>query len=84
MVRLDPLESAAVASGEDFRLLRDWVHALFRHRRKQIGGLLRQLLGADAAAEALARGGWSERLRAENLALDDFLLLAREFPLKTL
>lgn len=82
IVLLEPLETPPVRTSAELEPFRAWVHALFRGRRKQIGGLLRERLGADGATAALARGGWSQKLRPENLALDDFLLLAREFPLE--
>lgn len=80
VVRLEPLAAPPVTSAEELDALRGWVQALFQGRRKQIGGLLRERLGAAGAAAALERGGWSRAVRPENLRLDDFLLLAREFP----
>jgi 16S rRNA (adenine1518-N6/adenine1519-N6)-dimethyltransferase len=60
---------------------RAWVKRLFASRRKQVGGVLRALLGDRAAGEALAAGGWEPSLRPERLGPSDFLLLAERYRL---
>ncbi len=74
VVRLEPRKTLPQA---DFGAYRDWVRGLFQGRRKQLGRLLRELLGAEGAARALELGGWDERLRPENLDSDDIARLAR-------
>jgi 16S rRNA (adenine1518-N6/adenine1519-N6)-dimethyltransferase len=59
---------------------RAWVKRLFATRRKQIGGMLREALGDDAAARAMAQGGWKPSMRPDSLAPRDFLLLAERYP----
>jgi len=80
VVRLRPRTPPLLTGAAEMQALRGWVHGLFRSRRKQLGGLLRACLGAPEAAEALRLGGWSARLRPENLGLDDYLTLARAYP----
>ena len=60
---------------------RAWVQTLFRSRRKQLRGLLRARLGSEAAEDALRLGGWHPSARPQELAVDDFQLLAENFPL---
>ena len=58
-----------------------WVRTLFRSRRKQLRGLLRGVLGEGAADDALTALSRSATVRPEVLGHEDFLLLARQFPL---
>ena len=59
---------------------RSWVKRLFATRRKQIGGMLREALGEDAAARAMAQAGWKPSLRPDALGPRDFLFLAERYP----
>jgi 16S rRNA (adenine1518-N6/adenine1519-N6)-dimethyltransferase len=66
---------------EEYLRYRDWVKRLFRSRRKQLRGLLRQTLGEARSREALERLGWDPRSRCSDLAPLDYLHLARLFAL---
>jgi len=59
---------------------RAWVKRLFATRRKQIGGMLRDALGADAAARSMAERGWRPAMRPDGLAPSDYLFLAERHP----
>jgi 16S rRNA (adenine1518-N6/adenine1519-N6)-dimethyltransferase len=81
LVHLEP--EVALGSREEYRGYAAWVRELFGRRRKQLGRLLRDTLGADRAARALERGGMDAAARPEVLPPASFLFLAREFPLKS-
>jgi 16S rRNA (adenine1518-N6/adenine1519-N6)-dimethyltransferase len=69
-----------VADIELYEAFSQWVRALFRERRKQIGGLLRRFLGAETAAQALQSMELRSQLRVESLSIEAFVRLAREHP----
>ena len=58
------------------------MRELFGHRRKQLGRLLKDALGAERATRALISGKLDAKARPEVLSPSTFLFLAREFPLK--
>jgi len=65
---------------ERYPAYRAWVKRLFAARRKQIGGMLKDALGDDAAARALAERGWAPSMRPDQLGPEDFLFLAERYP----
>ncbi len=71
---LEPLDSPDV-----YRGYRSWVHRLFSHRRKQLGGLLRGLLGPAGESDALAILGLPGEARPDRVSPKGFLALARKF-----
>jgi 16S rRNA (adenine1518-N6/adenine1519-N6)-dimethyltransferase len=66
----------------DFRHLKEVVAASFAHRRKTLPNSLALvgLASREQAAEALAAIGKPAEMRAEALAPEDFLVLAKELP----
>jgi 16S rRNA (adenine1518-N6/adenine1519-N6)-dimethyltransferase len=64
----------------EYPAYRAWVRRLFAGRRKQIGHILRGLLGPEGDRR-LEGWGWDPARRPETLAPGDFLRLAREAPL---
>ncbi|HET7353500.1 MAG TPA: 16S rRNA (adenine(1518)-N(6)/adenine(1519)-N(6))-dimethyltransferase RsmA [Gaiellaceae bacterium] len=66
----------------DFRHLKEVVAASFAHRRKTLPNSLALvgLASREQAAEALAAIGKPAEMRAEALAPEDFLALAKELP----
>ena len=73
--RRDPL-----GTPELYPAYRAWVKRLFATRRKQLGGMLREALGADDAARSMAERGWRPAMRPDGLAPSDFLFLAERYP----
>ena len=53
------------------------VKLLFGQRRKQLGKLLGQIVGKDAAAAALAGAGFSPELRPDKLTVAQYVALTR-------
>lgn len=78
VVALEPREP--LGAPEEFSNYASWVRRLFQGRRKQVGGLLRRVLGPGRAAEALEVVGGDPRARPETLEPGVFLALARRFP----
>lgn len=77
-VRLDPR-----VAGPDPALwpaYQAWVRRLFQSRRKQVGKLLRPLVGEVGVEEFLRDFGVQGTERPESLPPEAFLLLARKFP----
>ena len=66
----------------DYGRYKAWVKRTLGARRKQIGRILRDALGAEEAKRFLAGTGWDPALRPGCLGPSDFLLLARTFPLE--
>jgi 16S rRNA (adenine1518-N6/adenine1519-N6)-dimethyltransferase len=56
-----------------------WAHRLFSQRRKQVGGLLREILGADKAVEALNGLGIQAQERPDRIHPNGYLLLAKTY-----
>ena len=79
LIRLQP--AADPVDPALFDVLRGWVLRLFRERRKQLGGLLRDAVGPEQAALILRVTGWDPGRRPESLERDDFVRLARGFSL---
>lgn len=58
-----------------------WAHRLLSQRRKQVGGLLREVLGAEKAAEALLGLGIPAQERPDRIPPIGYLFLARTYGL---
>ena len=69
-----PLAPPAVYAG-----YRAWVRRLFSGRRKQVGRILRGILGREGE-QALEAWGWDPTRRPATLSPREFLRLAQEFP----
>lgn len=78
VVHLEP--SGPLGRAEEFAPYSAWVKRLFQGRRKQVGGLLRGLLGPELARAAAINAQLLPSQRPEQLRPEDFLRLAREFP----
>ncbi len=78
VVRLEP--SGPLGQREEHASYSAWVKRLFQGRRKQLGGLLRALVGVEDATGLCSRLKLDPQGRPEQLRPSDFLTLAREFP----
>jgi 16S rRNA (adenine1518-N6/adenine1519-N6)-dimethyltransferase len=78
MVRID-FDPAGAGALKDLQTLRAILAAVFAHRRKQIGSILRRKpvgIDGDALAAALERAGIDTSLRAEAIAPAQYLTVA--------
>lgn len=72
--RPEPLGDPAL-----FPPVQAWAHRLLGHRRKQVGGILRGLLGPGRAVKALGILGLDPQARPDSVTPLGFCALAREF-----
>lgn len=71
--------SAPLAAPGVYAAYRAWVRRVFAGRRKQLGRILRGILGPEGD-RVLRAWGWDPTRRPGTLAPEDFLRLAHEFP----
>jgi 16S rRNA (adenine1518-N6/adenine1519-N6)-dimethyltransferase len=76
--RSERLEESVQKAYPSFRA---WVRCLFRSRRKQLQRILRDQLGAERVAEALAVGPWQGDERVDRLTMDDVRRLSAAIPI---
>ncbi len=62
-----------------FRVYSNWVHRLLSQRRKQLGGLLRQILGGKEALRALEILGLDKSARPDAVSPEKFVLFTHQF-----
>jgi 16S rRNA (adenine1518-N6/adenine1519-N6)-dimethyltransferase len=79
VVRLEP-RPAPLGERSRYPSFRAWVHRLFTHRRKQLGGLLREALGEEEAGKALGVLALGPSARPEEIPPQGFVVLAERYP----
>lgn len=79
VIRIRP-RPAPLGKREAYPAYRSWVHRLFSQRRKQVGGLLRDILGEEGASAALRTLGLKPTARPESIDPEGFVRMAEVAP----